>query len=113
MKFLPLMAAILILAGCGTIDSILSPNPNVVATLEASLAAADNIALPYVLLPKCGAVTTAAKVCSDAAIVKNIGKYENAAYAAIKAARANETASTVNAATNALSAYQAVVNSLQ
>lgn len=104
--------AALALAGCSTIDSILSPNPNVVATMEASLAAADNIALQYVSLPSC-ATASHPKICRDPAITKNIGTAAQAAYTAVKAAEANETAGTVASAQNAITAYQAITNALQ
>jgi hypothetical protein len=43
-----IILAILCLTGCSTIDAIFTPSPNVVATMEATLAAADNAALGYV-----------------------------------------------------------------
>ena len=108
------LVALFALSGCAFVDSVLSPSPNVVATMEATIAAADQGALAYVQLPKCGSkAASGSKVCSDATIVKNIGTSANAAYTAIKAAEANETASTVTAAQNAVSAYQTIVNSLQ
>lgn len=113
MKILAI-TVLLALTGCSFVDSILTPNPNIVATMEASLAAADSAALAYVTLPKCGSNAAAgSKICSDAAIVKNIGVAASAAFTAVKAAEANETASTVSAAQNAVSAYQTIVNSLQ
>lgn len=113
MKLIALTALVL-LSGCSFIDNILTPNPNVVSTMEASLAAADSAALAYVTLPKCGSSAAAgSKICSDAAIVKNIGIAAKGAFTAVKAAEANETASTVAAAQNAVTAYQVIVNSLQ
>lgn len=117
MKFpvrLTVLAACVALAltGCAAIDSVLTPSPNVVATLEASLAAADQIALQYVSLPSC-ATASHPKICRDPAITKNIGKAAQSAYTAIKAAEANETASTVQAAQNAITAYQSITNALQ
>lgn len=108
------VVSLAMLSGCSTIDAVLSPNPNVVATMEASLAAADNIALAYVQLPKCGSVAAAgSKVCSDATIVKNIGIAATDAYTAVKAAKANETGTTVEAAQNAVTAFQTITSSLQ
>lgn len=114
MKNLLLAAFALSLCSCSFIQSVINPNPNIVATLESGLAAADNLAMPYVALPKCGSKAAAGSaICSDAAIVKNIGAAAQAAYTAVKAAEANETASTVTAAQNAVSAYQTIVSSLQ
>lgn len=104
--------ALIALTGCSTVDAIFTPSPNVVATLEASLAAADNIALQYVSLPSC-ATTSHPKICRDPAITKNIGSAAKAAYTTVKAAEANETSSTVAAAQNAIAAYQAITNALQ
>lgn len=117
MKFpirLSVLAAcvVLALAGCSTLESVFSPSPNVVATMEASLAAADNAALIYIMLPSCKAANPA-KICRDPTVTANIGKAAQAAYVAIKAAEANETASTVAAAQNAITAYQAIVTSVQ
>lgn len=112
MKKLAFLALISLLAGCSTISSILSPSPNVVATLEATLAAADEGALQYVLLPSCGAASHP-KICHDPLIVKNIDKARLTAYTAVKAAEANETASTVQAAQNAVNVYQTITNALQ
>lgn len=117
MRNLPKLLAVLLmvsLSGCAFVNSVISPNPNVVATLESTLAAADHAALAYVQLPKCGSnAASGSKICSDSAIVKNIGKAASAAYTAVKAAQANETASLVEAAQNAVSAYQTITNSLQ
>lgn len=102
------------LTGCTFFQNVLSPSPNIVATMESSLAAADTAALAYVSLPKCGsAAANSSKVCSDAGIVKNIGSAAKAAYVTVKAAEANETSSTVQAAQNAVNAYQTIVSALQ
>ena len=91
-----------------------SPSPNVVATMEASLAAADSGALAYVQLPKCGTTTgTTAKICSDPAIVKNIGVAAQAAYQAVKACEAEENANTIAAAQQAIASFQTIVSALQ
>lgn len=98
------------LMGCSYLDSILQPSPNVVATMEASLAAADNAAMIYVQLPKCGSQTAGgSKICSDPNIVRSIATAAQNAYIAVKAAEANETASTVQAAENLIGALQAIV----
>lgn len=107
-----IVVALLGLSGCSAIDSIFNPSPNVVATMEATLAAADNAALGYVNLTSCKAVP-AQKVCRDPTITVNIGKAALSAHTAVKAAEANETASNVQAAQNLVTAYQAIVGALQ
>lgn len=107
-----LVGALIALAGCSTIDSFLTPSPNVVATMEATLAAADEAALQYVLLPSCASASHP-KLCRDPVITKNIDKARMAAYTAVKAAEANETADAVTAAENAVSAYQVITNAIQ
>lgn len=99
-----------VLVGCSTIESLLTPSPNVVATMEASLAAADNAAMIYVQLPKCGSQAAGgSKICSDPNIVKSIASAAQNAYIAVKAAEANETASTIQAAQNLIEALQVIV----
>lgn len=112
MKKYILCGALLVLSGCSTIDAIFNPSPNVVATMEATLAAADNAALAYVSLPSCKSAS-APKICRDPQITVNIGKAAIAAYTAVKAAESNETASTVQSAQNAVNVYQAIVSALQ
>lgn len=103
----------LALSGCSTIESVLAPSPNIVATLQATLAAADQAAAVYIALPPCGyPAASGALLCSTDAMVNGIDTGRAAALVAIQAARANETASTVTAAENAVDAYQAVVNAL-
>lgn len=108
------LALFLILActGCSALDAVFTPSPNVVATMEATLAAADQAALQYVLLPSCASASHP-KICRDPAITKNIDKARTAAYTAVKTAEQNETASTVQAANNLVSAYQNITNALQ
>lgn len=110
------ICVLIALTGCDTItgawNAITSPNPNVVATMEAALAAADNAALAYVTLPSCKAPSPA-KICRDPTVTKNIGVAAKVAYTAIKAAEANETSSSVQAAQNALAAYQQITASVQ
>lgn len=102
------------LTGCSTIESVLSPSPNVVATLQASLAAADSAALGYVQLPACGtSVAAGSSFCSDKTVVAKIKIYSDTAYTAVMAARANEGADTITAAQNAVSAFQTVVSALK
>lgn len=114
MKFAVLIIALFALCACSFLQSIVNPNPNIVATLETTLAAVDNAALAYVSLPKCGSIAAnGSAICSDATVVKNIGIAAQGAYTAIKAAEANETSSTLDAAQNALAAYQTIVSSLQ
>lgn len=114
MRYIAGIALILALSGCTFFQNILTPSPNVVATMESSLAAADTAALAYVMLPKCGSAAAAgSKICSDASIVKNISTFASAAYVAVKAAEANETATTLQSAENAVNAYQTIVSALQ
>ena len=101
----------LALPACSTIESILAPNPNVVATMQATLAAADQAAARYVSLPSC-AQPSKPLVCRDAKVYANIKKYHAAALAAVNAARANETAGNVQAAQNALDAYTSITDNL-
>lgn len=112
LKLITLTSAILLLTGCSTIDAILSPSPNVVATMEATLAAADNAALGYVNLTSCKS-PSAPKICRDPTITVNIGKAALAAHTAVKTAEANETASNVVAAQNLVTSYQNIVSALQ
>lgn len=99
------------LTGCSTIDAVLSPSPNVVATLQASLAAADQAAARYVSLPSC-AQPSKPLICRDAVVYAGIKKYHAAALAAVNAARANESADNVQAAQNALDAYTSITSTL-
>lgn len=113
---LPLAAAALIcaLAGCTWIAAVLQPNPNIVATLEASLATAASTAVSYEHLAACGSqAANGSKFCSDKNIVKQIHTAIGAAAVAVAAARANETASTITAAQNAISAVNQIVNIVQ
>ena len=98
------------LAACSAISSILNPNPNVVAGLESTLAAADSAALVYVNLPTCG--NSGSLACSQPAIIASIGKAAAAAFTAVKAAEANETSDNVTAAQNAVTAYQTIISAL-
>ena len=105
-----LLTVLLTLGAC----SYFSASPNVVATMEASLAAADSGALAYVQLPTCGTVTgTAAKICSDPAIVANIGVAAKAAYQAVKACEDSENSETIAAAQQAIASFQTIVSALQ
>lgn len=115
MKNLLLLSVLVIaLSGCSYIDSVFNPSPNIVAGLESSLAAADSAALAYVTLPKCGSnAANGSVICSNTAVVKNIGIAAEVAYTAVKAAEANETSDTVQAAENAINAYQTIVSALK
>lgn len=106
-----ILALTMCLSSCGTLESILAPNPNVVATMQATLAAADQAAARYVSLPSC-AQPSKPLICRDKKVNDNIKKYHAAALAAINAARANESAGNVEAAQNALNAYTSITDSL-
>lgn len=112
-KILILTSALIAITGCSAIDSIMSPNPNIVATLESTLAAADTAAMAYMTLPRCGSVTATNSpmptLCSDSGVATTINTARAAAFTAVKAAEANETADTVTSAENAVMAFQALV----
>lgn len=112
MNKITIMLLVISLTGCDTISSILAPNPNVVATMQATLAAADEAAARYVSLPSCDS-TSKPKICRDKKVYANIKKYHAAAISAVNAARANETSGNVQSAQNAIDAYQSITNSLK
>jgi hypothetical protein len=69
-----------------------SAAPGVSAKVDAAvvgLTTAENAALIYTGLPRCGAVGSSA-ICSDQATVDRIKAADNRAYAAVKAAEQNE-----------------------
>lgn len=112
-KLLLPLAAVLLLAGCGT-----SPK-NVVAGLEEGLAAADRLAIEYVSLPACE--TAPKPFCSETSAVQNIEVAKNVAKSTVLEAEAavfdpNMDGDTVNkivaAAAHALAAFRAAVPSL-
>lgn len=101
------------LTGCSTIEGILSPSPNVVGTLQASLATAEDTATGYIQAPPCGSTAAAgALICSTDSVVSRLVQYKETAQTAVDALRVNETASNLTSAQNAIDAYQAIVNSL-
>ena len=103
------LVGMLTLSGC----AYFSPNPNVVATMEASLAAADHGAIAYVTLPTCGTTSGAtAKLCSKPQIVEDIRVAATAAYSAVKACKAAENADTIAAAQQAIATFQTIVSAL-
>lgn len=112
MKYLSLIILAVTLSACSFFQGLVNPSPNIVAALEASLAAADSAAMAYVTLPSCKS-QAAPKICRDPTVTANIGKAAQAAFTAVKAAEANETASTVASAQNLVSAYQSIVSSVQ
>lgn len=115
-----LLVSLLLLAGCAEWDAvtdvaenIITPSPNIVATLQASLAGAESVAKGYTDLAPCGTkAANGSSFCSTDAIVAQIQLYNNAAVIALGAARSNETADTITAAENAVTAYQNIVQSL-
>lgn len=78
-----------------------------VAKAEVALTAAERVALHYVTLPPC--LKAHAPLCSDAAVVARIKQADNAAYAAVKAARASNNRSDLTAANAAVAALSALV----
>lgn len=104
----------LLLTGCSFIQAVVNPSPNIVSSLEATLAAANNAAVAYLTLPRCGSqAAVGALACSDADVAKKLVNYSGAATIAIEAAKANETADLVTAAQNAVSAYQGIINTIK
>ena len=92
----------LLLGGCATGGS--GPTPRaVVASLQASLTAADGVALQYVRLPRCPAKT----VCSDPVVVASIKAQAQAARDNLVAAQDAATADPAGAST----ATQAAITS--
>lgn len=110
MRRLLIIASLMCLACCSTIEQIYADVPKQVATLEVALAAAEHSALVYVSLPVCG--KTSALLCRTPTVTKQIGAADQAAYTAVMAARQAETQDAVNAAQTAISAYQQIVNGL-
>lgn len=97
------------LSGCTFFNNLVNPNPNVVATMESTLAAADDAAVPYISLPSC---VKSAAPCRDPGLTKKLDVARAAAYIAVTTAESNETASAVTAAENAIAAYTAITNTL-
>lgn len=92
-------ASVLLLAACAAPSVGVS---NAVLAAEQSLTLAEQTALIYTRLPRCD--TSGATICSDQATVDRIKALDNKAYAAVVAARSNETLlSDAIAATNAFS----------
>ena len=103
--------AFVMLSGCSYIEAFTNPSPNVVATLQASLAAAETGAMQYVNLPLCGTITgKLSSICSEKPIIEKIGKADMIAYKAVMAARANVTTETVADAQNAIKDLNTVIN---
>lgn len=102
--------ALLAFTGCSTISDLVTDYPKEVATLEASLAAADSTAMIYLTLPVCGKTT--ATLCRAPSVSAKIGTAEAAAYAAVTAAYTAEDETTVEAATTAVGLLQSLVSGL-
>ena len=92
---------------------------NQVAAMESALAAAETLAAAYVNLPTC--TGTGTQICSNASIIATVGKSDGIAYAAIVAAQktvddVSATAGSINqavtAASDALTAFQSIVQAL-
>ena len=78
-----------------------------VAAIEASLTAADTMAIAYINLPLCG--PKAPTLCSQKTIISNIVKASDSAYTAVKAAEASLSTTDITAAQNAVAALQQIV----
>lgn len=85
-----------------------TPAQTPVAEAEVALTTAERLALHYVTLPACPKAT----LCSDAATVAKIKAADNVAYAAVKAARANNTDANVAAANAAIAGLLSIIPAL-
>lgn len=110
MRRLLLIATLMCLASCSTIENLYTDVPKEVATMEAALATADQAAMIYLDFPVCGKTTAIA--CRTPSVTAKIGSAASAAYTAVQAARQAETQNAVDAAQTALVAYQAITNGL-
>jgi hypothetical protein len=77
-----------------------------VAAAEIALTNAERLALHYTGLPRCG-TAAATPLCSNPATVQQIKDYDNRAYAAVKAARANEAL--LGLALSAIDAFGSII----
>jgi hypothetical protein len=112
-KKLLIIASLFIVTGCSTLSEIYTDYPKQVATLQASLAAAEHTALIYVAPPEPPAFGTTSPVLRrDPAIIAKIGVYDMAAFEAIEAAKATESQTKLQAAQTAIDALTAITKIL-
>lgn len=96
MNYLPPIAALAcagyVLVSCANVGSQSSSKATVVAA-EAAIAAAGQVALPYMALPPCG-TPTAPALCSSPQVKANIRSAYDAAYTAATGAQKDADAGT-------------------
>lgn len=118
---LPMSAALILvgitlttvsLVGCTSTPSDVVVQKSV-AEMKVALTAAENAALRYATLPPCvksnSPVTSGSVLCSDKAVLAKIGKADNIAFAAVKAAGVSAAQADVTAANTAVAALVAVI----
>lgn len=110
MHKLILVAVLLSLSACSTIQELYTDVPKGVAEAEATLAAAEHTALIYVNLPVCG--KTNAILCRTQAITAKIGAADVIAYNSVMAARKAETQTALEAAQTALKLLTTITDNL-
>jgi hypothetical protein len=94
--------AVLSLSACQPPGGGAQSTVSTIAMMEQSLTAAEKAATIYIKLPLCS--TTAQRPCSDAAVSAKIKAADQAAYDAVKAARASSDNAKLAAAAAALAA---------
>lgn len=104
--------ALIALAGCSTISDMFPSVQNKVAALESAYTSAAALEMAYLdpRVPYC--TGTGVKLCKTRSTVTQLTAADNAAYLAIKAARAAEDDTTYGAALAAINTFQAVTNGL-
>ncbi len=81
-------AGLLLLVGCAK-QTVQTHTINTVAAAEIALTAAEQLALNYTKLPRCGS-SGHPKVCSDKVTVAKVLDLDNKAYKAVQMAKSNE-----------------------
>lgn len=98
------LAALLLLAGCASTPGTVGGS-NSAASLAVLLTAAERDAAIYAKHPPCPTPGTISATCADHATILKLQGYDNAAYAAVKAAEAGS--GSVAAAQAALTTFVA------
>jgi hypothetical protein len=108
MRYLAWGALALVLAACGTQPQRAQQSATTVAATEVALTAAEQAATAYVKLPQCTGAN--GPLCSWPDFVVRIKDYDNRAFAAVMAARANPSDGTLlSTANTAVAAFTSVV----
>lgn len=104
--------AVIALTGCSTISDMFPSVNNKVAALESTYTGAAAFEMAYLdpRVPYC--TGTGVKICKTRAGVSSLTAADNAAYLAIKSARAVEDETTYEAALAAVNTFQALTNDL-